>query len=73
SRPIVFSDKSVVRINQTEKNCTLNLIVDGRVVDTLKGFDIITVKKAEHCCEFITVDGNNFFDKLFIKLNIWSK
>lgn len=73
ARPIVFSDKSVVKINQTEKNCTLNLIVDGRVVDTLKGFDVITVKKAEYCCEFITVDGNNFFDKLFIKLNIWSK
>ncbi len=73
SRPIVFSDKSVVRINQTEKNCTLNLIVDGRVVETLNGFDVITVRKAEYCCQFISVDGNNFFDKLFIKLNIWSK
>lgn len=73
SRPIVFSDKSTVQINQSGKNCTLNLIVDGKVVDTLKGFDKITVKKAERFAEFISVSGDNFFDKLLIKLNIWSK
>lgn len=73
SRPIVFSDKSIVQINQSEKNCTLNLIVDGRVVDTLKGFDKITVKKAQRFAEFISISGDNFFDKLLIKLNIWSK
>lgn len=73
SRPIVFSDKSVVQINQSEKNCTLNLVVDGKVVDTLSGFDKITVKKADRFVEFISVSGDNFFDKLLIKLNIWSK
>ena len=73
SRPIVFSDKSTVKINQSDKNFTLNLIVDGKVVETLKGFDIITIKKAERAAEFITVSNNNFFDKLLIKLNIWSK
>lgn len=73
SRPIVFSDRSTVKVNQTEKNCTLNLIIDGRVVETLKGFDVITVKKADCYTEFISVDDNNFYDKLLIKLNIWSK
>lgn len=73
SRPIVFSDSSIVKVNQTDKNCTLNLIVDGKLVNTLGGTDFFTVKKAEHCLEFISVAGNNFFDKLLIKLNIWSK
>ncbi|MDE7379478.1 MAG: NAD(+)/NADH kinase [Clostridia bacterium] len=73
SRPIVFSDSSTVQINQMEKNCKLNLIVDGRVVETIKGFDVITIKKADRYTEFISVSGNNFFDKLLIKLNIWSK
>lgn len=72
SRPIVFSENSVVEVNQKEKNCTLNLVVDGRVVDTLSGFDVITIKKADFCTEFISVADNNFFDKLLIKLNIWS-
>lgn len=73
SRPIVFSDQSTVKVNQAEKNCTLNLIVDGRVVDTLNGFDVITVKKSDFSTEFISIADNNFFDKLLIKLNIWSK
>lgn len=72
SRPIVFSDKSIVSINQTDKNCTLNLIIDGRVMDTIKGFEGVTVKRADRFCEFISAAGNNFFDKLLIKLKIWS-
>ena len=73
SRPIVFSENSTVKVNQSEKNCTLNLIVDGRVVDTLRGFDTVSIKKADFSTEFISVANNNFFDKLLIKLNIWSK
>lgn len=73
SRPIVFNDDSVVCINQYEKNCLLNLIVDGKVVENLNGFNKITIKKADYCAEFISETGNNFFDKLLIKLNIWSK
>lgn len=73
SRPIVFNDNSVVEINQAEKSCVLNLIVDGKVVETVSGFNKFTVKKADMALEFVSVDGKNFFDKLFIKLNIWSK
>ena len=73
SRPIVFSDKSTVQINQSEKDCLLNLIVDGKVVETLRGYDKITIKKAERYAQFISVADGGFFDKLLIKLNIWSK
>ncbi len=73
SRPIVFNDNATVCINQAEKSCVLNLIVDGKVVETVSGYGKFTVKKADRSLEFISVDGKNFFDKLFIKLNIWSK
>lgn len=73
SRPIVFSDGSAVKIRQTDKCCTLNLIVDGKVVETIKGYDSVTIRKADCYAEFISVGDNNFFDKLLIKLNIWSK
>ncbi len=73
SRPIVFSDSSTVRIAQAEKKCDLNIIVDGRIVATEHGFEAVTVKKADRYLEFISVADNNFFDKLLIKLNIWSK
>lgn len=73
SRPIVFNDNATVCVNQAEKSCVLNLIVDGKVVESVNGFDKFTIKKADRSLEFISVDGKNFFDKLFIKLNIWSK
>lgn len=73
SRPIVFNDSATVTVNQAEKSCVLNLIVDGKVVETVSGFDKFTIKKADRSLEFVSADGKNFFDKLFIKLNIWSK
>lgn len=73
SRPIVFSDKSTVRVNQADKNCRLNITVDGMVVKSFDGFNTVTIKKSDKFLEFISVDLNNFFDKLLIKLNIWSK
>lgn len=73
SRPIVFSDSATVSVNQTEKSSVLNLIIDGRVVETVDGNGPIIIKKAAHSLEFIALDKNNFFEKLLIKLNIWSK
>ena len=34
---------------------------------------IIKIKKSEFYTEFITRGNKNFFNKLLIKLNIWSK
>lgn len=73
SRPIVFSDKSTVKIRQNENKCTLNLIIDGKVVDTVQGLDEVTVTKAERTAEFLTVSDKTFFDKLLVKLDFWSK
>lgn len=73
SRPIVFNDNSVVVVSQAEKSHVLNLIIDGRVVETVNGFGKFTIKKSNRSLEFISADGKNFFEKLLIKLNIWSK
>ena len=73
SRPIVFSDKSVLRIFRIDGKSALNIIVDGKVVQTVHDFDFVTVRKSLRFVEFITSTKNNFFDKLLIKLNIWSK
>ncbi len=73
SRPIVFSDKSRVTVNQVDKNCSLSIIVDGKVVSAIKNHDVISIKKADRYLEFISAANDNFFDKLLIKLSIWSK
>lgn len=73
SRPIVFSDKSILRIYRIDGKNVLNIVVDGKAVETVTQFTSITVRKSERYVEFITSTKNNFFDKLLIKLNIWSK
>lgn len=73
SRPIVFSNNSQVVVNQVEKNYSLNLIIDGKVEATFSDNQKIVVSKAERFLEFISVANVNFFDKLLIKLSIWSK
>ena len=73
SRPIVFSDKCTVTINRIDNRGVLNLIVDGRAVNTISKDDRITVKKADRFVEFIALPNGNFFDKLLYKLNIWGK
>jgi NAD+ kinase len=73
SRPIVFSDNSTLKIYQSDSKNLLNIIIDGKVVDMVENFDHITVCKSEDYVEFITANDSNFFNKLLIKLNKWSK
>lgn len=73
SRPVVFSDSSVITVSPVDAREPLALIVDGRAVSEVKSGDTVTVKKAESAVEFITNGDKNFFNKLLIKLNIWSK
>lgn len=73
SRPIVFSDRSTLKIYQIDKRSEINLIVDGKAVAAISDFKEVQVTKSEYCTEFIVSDENDFFDKLLIKLNIWSK
>lgn len=73
SRPVVFSDNSLLEILSTDKRTPLNLIVDGKIVASVGLGGKITIRKSKFCLEFITRDDNDFFNKLFIKLSIWSK
>ena len=73
SRPIVFSDKCTVTISRIDNRGVLNLIIDGKAVETVNKADKITVKKAERFVEFISLPNGNFFDKLLYKLNVWGK
>lgn len=72
SRPVVYNDNSVLNISHTGKT-PLNIIIDGKIADTVYGPMLAEVKKSKYYAEFITRDDKDFFKKLFIKLNIWSK
>ena len=73
SRPVVFSDSSTLIINPVNASVPLVLNVDGKVVCEMNGRETVTVKKSARYVEFITKNDKNFFNKLLIKLNIWSK
>lgn len=73
SRPIVYDDKSTLTIRNLNDRGELNIIVDGIAVDSVSGSVDVTVTKSDYFVEFITSKNNNFFNKLLIKLNIWSK
>ena len=73
SRPVVFNANSVVTITPGTTKTQLNVIVDGKIVDTVKGKIYFTVKKSELVAQFISRGSKDFFDKLLIKLNIWSE
>ena len=73
ARPVVFNANSVVSITSVSNKRQLNVIVDGKIVDTVTGNIDFTIKKSEFVAEFISRSNNDFFDKLFVKLNIWSK
>lgn len=73
SRPVVFSDSSILEIIRSGGKTPLNVIVDGKIVDVIYNTVSVKVKKSERFVEFITRGDEDFFNKLLIKLNIWSK
>lgn len=73
SRPVVFSDKSVIKINPVNAKKPLVLNVDGKGVGSLANGESVIVKKAAQSADFITLEEKNFFNKLLLKLSIWSK
>ena len=72
SRPVVYSDSSVLEIIPLKDKTTLNNIIDGKLVRVIDK-SAVTVKKSNFCVNFITRGDKDFFRKLLIKLNIWSK
>lgn len=73
SRPVVYNDNSLLEIFTADDNTPLNIVVDGKVVCVIGKNTVVKVKKSPINIEFITRCGGDFFNKLFIKLNIWSK
>lgn len=73
SRPIVYSDTSVLEIEPLKTRESLVMIIDGRLTGTIGKCENITVKKSEYTVDFIVKKENNFFNKLFFKLNKWSR
>ena len=72
SRPVVFNDNSVLEIIPSVGRIPINIVIDGKIVGVI-GNSVIKVKKSEHCVSFISRSDKDFFKKLLIKLNIWSK
>lgn len=73
SRPVVYNDNSVLKIYPLSERTPLNLIVDGTVVGELNKGNTVVIKKSDYFAEFITRGEKDFFNKLSVKLNIWSK
>lgn len=73
SRPVVFSDSSQLKIRPVSAKLPLVFAVDGKIAGELRDGGLITVTKADRSAEFITAADKNFFNKLLIKLSIWSK
>ena len=73
SRPVVYNANSVVRITSLYSKTQLNVIVDGKIVDTVNGNIDFKITKSDFEAEFISRGDKDFFDKLLVKLNIWSK
>lgn len=73
SRPVVYGDNSTLEISPINAKEPLVLIVDGREAGLLQINQTVTVRKSAHTVEFITRNDKNFFNKLLLKLNIWSK
>jgi NAD+ kinase len=73
SRPIVFKDTSTLFLHHTDKRSEINLIVDGMAVAAMADCCTVKVTKAQKKLQFIVSEDSDFFDKLLIKLKLWSK
>ena len=73
SRPVVFSGNSSLKLNSAGTSRPLALIVDGRSAGELVADETVIVKRADITAYFITRDTKNFFNKLLVKLNKWSR
>ena len=73
SRPVVFNANSTVTVTSSNNKTQLNVIVDGKIVDTVSEKVKFRINKSDFVAEFISRGDKDFFDKLLVKLNIWSE
>ena len=73
SRPVVYSDDSLLVLKPVKSEVPLRIIVDGKPSGWVNRGEYVEVRKSRYSVEFITKNDKNFFNKLLVKLNIWSK
>lgn len=73
SRPVVYGDSSTLKVRPVNAKSPLVVAVDGKIAGELRDGGLVTVTKADRLAEFITAADKSFFNKLLIKLSIWSK
>lgn len=73
NRPVVYADKSVMRIFLAEEGAALTLYCDGKYIGVIGSGDEVLLRKAKFSVGFIKRADSNFFDKLLFKLNKWSE
>ena len=73
NRPVVYADKSILRIFVAEEGAALTLYCDGKYISVIGCGDEVTLRKAKFGVRFIKRADSNFFDKLLFKLNKWSE
>lgn len=70
SRPIVVSDEKKIKIKlMTEK---ADIFADGELLGKLETGRDLEVFKSKKVCRFISLNDENFYNKLLKKLNKWS-
>lgn len=67
TRPIVYSDKKKVRIKLRNNSSDCILSMDGRVIGRLKPDDEVEISKSDEVIMTV-VNGQNFFNKIYLKL-----
>ncbi len=68
SRPIVYSDRSVLSFRLPEEESLL-LYGDGIYLGTVGGNEVVTVRKSTRSATFLTRDKNRYFRRLTEKIN----
>lgn len=70
SRPIVFSDSSLVKIKILPRSAKCGLFVDGKHVKNLSVGETVNISKSKKTVKFYS-SNDNFYQKLTAKLNSW--
>ncbi len=69
SRPIIVSNKSNVRLVLTQGNG--DMIIDGDKLVSLEEKGEINIVKSSKYAKFVTFAGDDYYKKLYTKLNKW--
>ncbi|MDO9549155.1 MAG: NAD(+)/NADH kinase [Candidatus Marinimicrobia bacterium] len=69
ARPVILSDNQTIRIDCTELNSDVSLIIDGQNRVPLGKADNITIHKADFSLKIVRFKGDTFFETLRLKMN----